>query len=1520
MAKLDSAGLPIWSTYLGGSDLDLGLAIATDGSGNIFAAGSTWSGGWVSGGFKTNLSGPVDGFVVKLSPAGAHLWSTYVGGFGNCVEDGAGIAVDSDGNVLVCGSTCSPGWVSGGFNTNLNGMWDAFVVKLNSSGEHLWSTYINQGGDDAGRDVAVDDAENVLITGRTFSRADEGTVFVTKVNSSGAHVWSTLLGGAELGEAYGVATDRAGNVFVAGCTASNAWVNGGPDTSYNGGLFDAFVAKLSSGGQHLWSTYVGGNARDDGLSLAVDHIGNVLLAGFTSSEGWVSGGFDTSYSGAGDGFVAKVRDGLALGTSALNGSVVAVGGRGALSGATVQISGAGSSTTDTRGEFHFSGLAPGTVSVTVSNAGYYPVTRAVNLQAGETKYETFQLTALPAGGANTPQALEVTSPNGKHFIPGMPGNLTFEAEVAWNGTPGTVRFQVAGTWYPAAVTDLGGGRARATISIPLPAAIPNYSELTLEVANGEGRTFFVKPGVHFHPIPGIVVSWYGDNLPWTQTGEHLAHSTEFVVHWIDLQVPVLNWAMHVFGGLKFDVGYDPLAGTFKGSLVGVGKGDVRVPLPDVEFFGELRVDVGGALSVAFAGADPPALTPSWMMSARGKAGMGFPVAALLNGVPGGTIVLQVPFLGDGLRVAQLRVFIILGGSLSGQFADWQLGSCLGMTSVNGSLTAGVEGRAVLDFKKLIGVPMEGGIYVGGTGTPEFELCPTNRLTAVTLRGYVGIFATSFLFQYRNELGVEWRFEPGAQRPEVAGARLLSSLAADSWQPAGRSLLRCGEPNQLATGQPRNALKFKWPSPKNLAGETAVEMLVQNVSQSASPSVVADARETMVLFALHDALKPWYAATDIGTLRQTNGEPWPLGRIVDDLAAEFTPGIVQANSDTFFAAWTRVSGDISSATNPAQVLPHLEVVAARFDRNTGKLSAPEQVTANAVVDRDPLPVVFGATQGIVWIQNEGDAAIGDSTHGDRLLFAKWSGGAWEAAQAIWSAQQGILSFAFAADGVGEGHAVFAVDQDGTLETRTDRELYALSTVNGVWQAAVRLTSDEVEDALPTLVAPQGMPTCVWSAGGKLTYTALRAWNPKPLFSEETLANEAPTLDGVTLPGGAAVAYSVQMPTGVDVFAAFYDAGLDRWSLPRQLTHDEHMESALALDFDGAELVIAYLKTQTVRAGVDVEINGQKQHLENVPQPGRTDLYVLRHALGNDPAVEPESVVVEPANPVPGASATLKATIENRGDLPLQGVRVAFYDGDPAKGGVSIGEVQTIADVLVGGAKREVSVPWTVPSDAKPHDLFVVADPALTIEDRDRSNNVSVKRTLLPDLTIETCWNEPVSSTTVVLVARLVNAGTAATGPFDIAWRLGAVDGPEVGKSRLESLAPGQVYEVAYQWDTGGRLDLGDYAAVFAVADAGGVVEEIDETNNAYPQTVRVIPSWVPRIVELKVLDTGKATLAFTATSGDAAAFAVESTESLASPIQWAAEAGAVITAPAPGRFEVELPLRGGVRFYRILVAP
>ena len=314
VVKLNPSGSLAWSTYLGGSGEDYGVDVAVDGAGSVYVTGWTYSSGWISGGYDTTYGGKGDAYAVKLTRTGSYVWGTYLGGGSG--EAGYGILTDNMGAVYVTGSTTSPGWTSGGYDTTFGGYWaDGFLVKLSTDGAHLWSTYLGGSDLDVGRDVALDGTGGVYVTGYTksagwtnggFDTSQNGgyDAFLVKLTTNGGHTWSTYLGGSSDDYGYGIASDAASALYVTGYTNSSGWTSGGYDTTYNGGQ-DAFVAKLTASGGFAWSTYMGGSSDENGYGIAVDNTG-VYVSGETYSSGWTSGGFDTSYNGGGDAFVAKL--------------------------------------------------------------------------------------------------------------------------------------------------------------------------------------------------------------------------------------------------------------------------------------------------------------------------------------------------------------------------------------------------------------------------------------------------------------------------------------------------------------------------------------------------------------------------------------------------------------------------------------------------------------------------------------------------------------------------------------------------------------------------------------------------------------------------------------------------------------------------------------------------------------------------------------------------------------------------------------------------------------------------------------------------------------------------------------------------------------------------------------------------------------------------------------------------------------------------------------------------------------
>ncbi|NQU20551.1 MAG: SBBP repeat-containing protein, partial [Candidatus Nealsonbacteria bacterium] len=305
-----------WSGYLGGGQSDQARAVAVDGQGNAWVTGLTYSAGWVTGGSDTSFGGDCDAFVAKISESGQLLWSTYLGG--SAEDEGLGIAVDAAGNAWVTGWTNSSGWAFGGFNTQPGGGSDAFLAKIDNNGTIRWVTYLGGSVNDRGHDVAVDTAGNAWVTGWTRSpdwvgggfdvTFDGGPydAFVAGVDTNGQPLWSSYLGGGDKDIGFSIDVDVAGDLWLTGRTASTGWVAGGFDTIFGGGDHDAMVAKITTGGELLWSSYLGGDARDSATAIALDSAGNAWVTGWTDSDGWIAGGENSIPGGGLDAFVGLI--------------------------------------------------------------------------------------------------------------------------------------------------------------------------------------------------------------------------------------------------------------------------------------------------------------------------------------------------------------------------------------------------------------------------------------------------------------------------------------------------------------------------------------------------------------------------------------------------------------------------------------------------------------------------------------------------------------------------------------------------------------------------------------------------------------------------------------------------------------------------------------------------------------------------------------------------------------------------------------------------------------------------------------------------------------------------------------------------------------------------------------------------------------------------------------------------------------------------------------------------------------
>ncbi len=334
----------VWSTFIGGSGIDVINSPALDSTGMIITVtGLTESSDFptTSGAYDETHNGNADAIVVRFdlnqTGTGQLDWSTYIGGS----EDDYSIlnrrTVESSGIVTISGGTQSSGFptTAGAYDTSHNspGLYDGFVARFDpaqtGSAQLVYSTFLGGSSDDAPNAVEVDEAGEVIVgswSGPGFpvtqGACDESfnggtwdaTISQLQLNGAGTSdlVYSTYLGGSDNEGINNLQSDDAGELTITGTVASADFptTSGAYDESFNGPDTDAFVCRLDlQGSCLLYSTFLGGAEDFDyGYSLALDVSREVTLSGTTGSTDFptTSGAYD-SVLGLQDAFVTRMN-------------------------------------------------------------------------------------------------------------------------------------------------------------------------------------------------------------------------------------------------------------------------------------------------------------------------------------------------------------------------------------------------------------------------------------------------------------------------------------------------------------------------------------------------------------------------------------------------------------------------------------------------------------------------------------------------------------------------------------------------------------------------------------------------------------------------------------------------------------------------------------------------------------------------------------------------------------------------------------------------------------------------------------------------------------------------------------------------------------------------------------------------------------------------------------------------------------------------------------------------------------
>jgi hypothetical protein len=300
IAKYDNLGQLIWAKGIGGGSHEHARSIALDASGNVFVAGDY--NGLVDFdpgvGFSfQDVKGASDIFVAKYSSQGNFIWAKTFGGVG--IESCRDMNLDAFGNLIITGvyqgtSDFDPN--GGVINMTSVGQFDAFLLKLDVSGNYVWAKSIQSANSNYINQVIVDHTGNINVVGyfqgtadfdpssATFSMTTIGdkSAFFAKYSPQGQFMNATMIGGSgfEIGKA--IAVDLQDNIYITGDFRGVVDFDPSGNTNFvtSAGIRDIFVAKYTTQGQLVWVNKIGGTGDDQATAITLDNNNEVFVAGY----------------------------------------------------------------------------------------------------------------------------------------------------------------------------------------------------------------------------------------------------------------------------------------------------------------------------------------------------------------------------------------------------------------------------------------------------------------------------------------------------------------------------------------------------------------------------------------------------------------------------------------------------------------------------------------------------------------------------------------------------------------------------------------------------------------------------------------------------------------------------------------------------------------------------------------------------------------------------------------------------------------------------------------------------------------------------------------------------------------------------------------------------------------------------------------------------------------------------------------------------------------------------------------
>ncbi len=644
----------------------------------------------------------------------------------------------------------------------------------------------------------------------------------------------------------------------------------------------------------------------------------------------------------------------------------------------------------------------------------------------------------------------------------------------------------------------------------------------------------------------------------------------------------------------------------------------------------------------------------------------------------------------------------------------------------------------------------------------------------------------------------------------------------------------------------NWLKNNWPF-STLPTEES-QWLADSIPQLDASVDIRDRNNGIVVF--HE-----FANDKLGTVglgmdifgAYWSGSGWTeLTAITDDLRHDHNPEVLLDDSGQAVAIWQRIEAPLSEdVVFDAEFTNSFEILYSVFNPASLSWTPPANLTRNARLDHQPMLERFGNGLLAVWIGNDAGLLLGTEEHPDTLYYSLWDGLTFSTPAAAVSGQP-LDEPHLAARGE-EALLVWIRDRsDVDLEELTvndpfDQEVMYTFFDGDAWTTAQALTNDDRTDLSPVAAfAADGTPLVFWLSefrdeivvefdSGPATVPVTRlvvmldrfqngVWTePQMLMDNAGFVNFAVATEEN---GNLAVVWE-EAENGLHY--AVLDGDTGTLSAGRPLHPDGTIQNLQ--DLAVLEDRVYVLSTRSEPEETTRVLKNETGETEDVvmEQPGVTSLFLAAHHVYRDLEITEDGIDFEPANPAPGEIAKLLIQVANRGDVTLQGVRVAATDVNGP-----VGQVQV--PTLFAGATETVEILWRLPEGADSQSVTVEVDPENSVNEWFEDNNVAIATAGRADLRITDVFEftDRQNPEITRVVATIGNSGVVTATDINVELRLGG-EGRRLDEEPIAVLGPGASVDVELAF---ANADLpSGLQELEVVVDTQNVIDESDENNNS-----------------------------------------------------------------------------------------